>query len=77
MGVVTISISDETEKLLRRRARQVLGKKKGVLSKAVEDAIVLWAKSHDHIERCLELLEEGIDMGGVTYRKREELHDRN
>ena len=45
MGTLTVRISDEIEKSLRRRAAQLYGAKKGALSRAIEDAIRSWLSS--------------------------------
>lgn len=42
MGILTISISDEAEKALRKMAYKVYGAKKGSISKALEEAIAMW-----------------------------------
>ncbi len=45
MGTLTVRISDDIERTLRRRAAQIYGAKKGTLSRAIEEAIKLWISS--------------------------------
>lgn len=49
MGVMNVQISDDVEMEFRRLVLEVKGKKKGALSKAVEEAMKLWiaAKSKE------------------------------
>lgn len=42
MGTLTVRISDEVERSLRKRAAQLYGARKGALSRAIEDAIRTW-----------------------------------
>ena len=42
MGIITVKISDEVEKALRRKAARLYGAKKGSLSRAVEEALKSW-----------------------------------
>ena len=78
MGVITISLNDEIEKVLRRLAIARFTKRKGYLAMAISEALQDWAlKSEEKsIEEASKLLEEGIDMGGLISKKREELHKR-
>ena len=77
MGTITININDETEKKFREKARQLYGLRKGALGQAVMEALQEWSRKKTHIDRCMTLLEKGIDMGKIQYKNREELHDRN
>jgi len=45
MGTLTIRISDDAERALRRRAAQLYGARKGALSRAIEEAIRAWLAS--------------------------------
>ncbi len=45
MGTLTVRISDDIERALRRRAAQLYGAKKGALSRAIEEAIKVWISS--------------------------------
>lgn len=77
MGIMTISVDNKTEQEFRRKATALYGDRKGALGKAVAEAMQNWARSKPEVETCLNLLEKGVDMGGVTYNKREELYDRS
>ncbi len=45
MGTLTIRISDDVERALRKRAAQLYGARRGALSKAIEEAIRAWLTS--------------------------------
>lgn len=45
LGVMTVKINDELEAEFRRKVALVYGAGKGVLSRALEDAIRLWLES--------------------------------
>ena len=45
MGVMTLKIDDELERMLRARAGQIHGAKRGSISASVEDAIRVWLVS--------------------------------
>lgn len=44
MGKISISMPDELEDKLRKRAMEKFGMKKGCLSKAIEEAVKAWLK---------------------------------
>jgi hypothetical protein len=77
MGTITISIDDETEKKLRKIASMKFGKTKGHLGSAVTEAVEMWSNKVKNCNenKTLELLERGISMGKITW-KRDELHER-
>jgi hypothetical protein len=80
MGVITVSIDDEVERLLRVKAQEKFGKAKGRLGKAITEAIKMWLAKEGGgsvEERQLELLKCGFDMGGLTVeakKLREEIY---
>ena len=79
MGVITISLRDETERKLRMLARARYSKqKKGQLSAAITEAVENWAgkDKNEVILKTLELLDEGIDMGGFITKDRAKWHER-
>ena len=78
MGVITISINDESEAMLRKIAKAKFSKKKGHLSMAITEAIKEWSskKDEEEIEKALELLYKGKDMGGIISKKRGDLYKR-
>jgi len=76
---ITVSVNAEVEQKFRRTARAIHGKKKGYLGKALTDAMDRWTKEKqetDTVAATMRLLDEGLDLGGVKYRHREELHER-
>ncbi len=77
MGTITINIADNVEKSFRSKVYQLYGRKKGTLGKAVAEAIQEWSRKREYFDRCMELLESGVDMGKLKYEKRHELHGRN
>ena len=78
MGVVTISVNDETEEILRRLAIARFNKRKGYLIMDITEAVNEWARKekNEDISKGLELLKKGIKMGGIVNKKREDWHRR-
>ncbi len=77
MGTITVNVNSETEKNFRTKVQQFYGRKKGTLGKALSEAMQEWVSRKTSLERCMELLKKGSPMGKITYKKREELHDRH
>ncbi len=77
MGTITANINDDIEEIFRKRVYQIYGKRKGNLGKALNEAMIEWVRKKEYFDRCMELLEKGIDMGKLKYKNREELHDRD
>ena len=77
MGTITVNVSDGVENSFRTMVNQMYGKKKGSLGKALEEAMGEWNKKRGYFDLCMELLDSKVDRGGITYKKREELYDRN
>ncbi len=79
MGVITISLSKETEELLRKLASQEFPGQKGAISRILEAGIQAYLeqkKSRDAKERAFSRMRKGFDLGGGPYyRERGELHD--
>ena len=76
---ITVSVNADVEQRFRRTAKAIHGKKKGYLGKALTDAMEKWTKDReqtDTVAAALSLLDQGIDMGGVRYKHRDELHER-
>jgi hypothetical protein len=48
MGKLLVSIDDELEKRFRITVLKVKGKKRGALSEAVEEAIILWLERYEN-----------------------------
>ena len=77
--IITVSVNAEVERKFRRTAKAVHGTKKGYLGRALTDAMERWTKDReetDTVAATLSLLDNGIDMGGVRYKHRDELHER-
>ena len=77
MGTITININDETERLFRERVNQIYGKRKGVLGKAIAEAVMDWGRKKKNLEICMKLLNEGVKMGKIKYKNRGELYERS
>ena len=79
MGVVTISINDETERRFREAVRARLGERKGTLGKAVEEALSEWIeakKTEAYVKDALALMKKGLYKVGKDYTfRREEAYD--
>jgi len=50
MGVITVKIPDDLEVKFRKKILDVYGVKKGVLGKAITEAIELWLNKHEKSE---------------------------
>jgi len=77
MATITVNVSDETADLFRNSVFGAYGKSKGVLGKALTEAMHDWAAKNEYLETCLKLLQTGKDMGKLLYKKRAELHERH
>lgn len=87
MGILTISISDEIEKVLRKMAYTVYGAKKGSISKALEEAITMWVHIKEktmtknrrfYAKRGKEILVEATSLQELALKLKElkvSLHD--
>jgi len=76
---ITVSVDAEVEQRFRRTAKAVHGKKKGYLGKALTDAMENWTREReekDTVAATLRMLQEGLDLGGITYRHRDEFHEK-
>lgn len=78
MGVITISLNDKIEEKLRKLAVARFKKKKGYLTSAISEALEEWSSKIEekNMEEAFELLEKGVDLGGLISKKREDLHKR-
>lgn len=75
VGIITISLDDKVE----RRLRATVGKKKGALGGAIEEAVDRWLhdrKQEEARKRALALLERGFNMGGATFVRQAIYEDR-
>ena len=78
MGTITVNVSDKVEEKFREVAWAVYGKGKGRLGKALEESMDLWIKKEQNkdVVKAMELLKTGLNLGKLTYKKRDELYDR-
>ena len=79
MGVMTISMRDDTERKFREAVKERLGEGKGKLGKAVEEAVEKWMeekKTDEYVKEALALMEKGLYKLGKDYKfRREEAYD--
>ena len=79
MATMTISVKDEIEKEFRETVKKKLGQGKGVLGKAVEEAMQKWV--HDERQRQIaaelrEMMNKGLfSLKGWKFN-RDEIYDR-
>ena len=79
MATITINISDELNEDFRKIVSSRIGEGKGVLGKAVEDALKAWLKEVKQIEiaeRQRKLMRKGVGSLKDWKFKREELYGR-
>ena len=76
MATITINIQESLEKSFRNRVYQVYGKKKGTLGKALSEAMQEWVRKKDNFDKCMALLDKGVNMGKLKYSTRDEIYDR-
>ncbi len=76
MKTITVNVDEKVAHRFRQRVASVYGKRKGVLSKAVAEAMEDWNTRHETTETFLRLLEQGHHFGKKLYSNRDELHDR-
>jgi len=77
MATITVNVNDDTAAGFRAVAHQLYGQRKGALGKALDEAMSDWSKKQVYFDTCMRLLRSGVDMGRITYKKREELHERH
>jgi hypothetical protein len=79
MGTITVNVDDETETLFRNTVSTEYGKGKGVLGKAITEAMKRWAEEKKIAEtrkRALAMLEKGFDLKGIASKfNRQEFYD--
>ncbi len=76
--IITISVESETEERFRKLAGSAYGNRKGYLGKAVTEAMKekIGRMETGTVAKSLKLLENGITMGKLKFKSREELHER-
>ena len=79
MATITISLNNNVEKEFRETVKEELGQGKGVLGKAVEDALQKWIhekKQKEIAKRGMELTKNGLySLKGWKFN-RDEIYDR-
>jgi predicted transcriptional regulator len=76
---LTFNVDAEVERRFRKVARVARGGKKGYLGRALTDAMEKWTKEMeeaDTVAAAMALLDRGVDLGGMKYGHRDELHER-
>ncbi len=76
---ITVSVKRDVEERFRKLAGATYGKHKGYLGKAMTEAMKEWERkklSTDVNVRALEMLRKGFKMGKMTWKSRDELHER-
>jgi hypothetical protein len=77
VSTITVNVDDRVERQFREAAAMRFGKRKGHLGRALTEAMEGWANTGSpRVRRVIAMLEEGLDLGGVTYHDRGELHGR-
>lgn len=79
MATITINVKDEVDKEFRETVRKKLGNGKGVLGKAVENAMNKWLeeeKQREIAKRAMEMMNKGLyTLKGWKFN-RDEIYDR-
>ncbi|MEK6984730.1 MAG: hypothetical protein AABX33_09230 [Nanoarchaeota archaeon] len=79
MATITISVKDDVNKEFRETVKKKLGQGKGILGKAVEEAMEKWIEEEEQIkiaERQKELMRKGLySLKGWKFN-RDEIYDR-
>lgn len=77
-ATITVNVSSESEQRFRKTVKKMLGEEKGVLGKAISEALDLWVKEkelEDIRRKAIETLNKGFHMGKINYKSRAELYD--
>lgn len=79
MATITINISDEMAKAFRETVKRKLGERKGMLGKAIEEAVEKWVEEENQTkiaERQIAMMRKGLySLKGWKFN-REEIYDR-
>ena len=79
MGVMTISVDDETEAKFRKAAAERHNGRKGYLGDAITEAMNKWLEKKEQkriSEEAISLMEKGFNMGKKLYKNRDDLYER-
>ncbi len=79
MATMTINIPDEIAEGFRKTVEKEYGKGKGILGKAITEALQKWQDEKEQkeiAERMLARMRKGFKLGFKGYQNRDELYDR-
>jgi len=77
MGVLTVSLSNDTEIMLRKMAEENFGSRKDALSKTIEMALSKCKKDKEEsIARLKYYMDNPIKVKGKIPKTRDEIYDR-
>lgn len=80
MATMTINIPDEIANGFRKTVEKEYGKGKGILGKAITEALQQWQEEKEQkeiAERMLARMRKGFKLGvGKPYLSRDEIYDR-
>ena len=79
MGTVTINLDEETETNFRNYVSKEYGTNKGVLGKAISEALNKWLEEKKQKEiatSAIKRMKKGFNLGGFKYKSRDELYER-
>ncbi|MDP2666303.1 MAG: hypothetical protein Q8P05_02275 [Candidatus Diapherotrites archaeon] len=79
-ATITANVSTKSEQRFRKTVKKFLGESKGVLGKAISEAMDLWVKKKESEEvrrNAIETLNKGFNGGKILYKSRDELYDRD
>jgi hypothetical protein len=79
MATITINVADNLDKDFRGVVEKNYGIGKGILGKAVSEALEKWideTRQKDIAEKMIAVMEKGFDMGKITYKSKDELYER-
>ena len=79
MATITISVKDDIDKEFRETVKKKLGQGKGVLGKAVEEAMEKWVheqKQKEIAKRAMEMMNKGLYSLKRYKFNRDEIYDR-
>ncbi|MBS3108036.1 hypothetical protein J4468_03920 [Candidatus Woesearchaeota archaeon] len=79
MGTITINVEDNVEADFRKMVESEYGTGKGILGKAVAEALKKWIEEKEQKEikeKLIKLMDSGFKSGIKMYKERGELYER-
>ena len=76
---ITVNVEEDVEEKFRKLASVTYGRRKGYLGKALTEAMREWERKKAETDvnaRAIEMLRKGFKMGKITWKSRDELHER-